>query len=58
MNIKHSILKSVFFWHLRVFQRGRKAECDPEIATIDKFGVLHAHKAGEVSVKVYSWDDA
>lgn len=31
---------------------------DPENATIDKFGVLHALKAGEVTVNVYSWDDA
>ncbi|MGC6424842.1 MAG: sulfatase-like hydrolase/transferase [Lentimonas sp.] len=31
---------------------------DPSVASIDKFGVLHAHKAGEVTVNVYSWDDA
>lgn len=31
---------------------------DPSIATIDKFGKLTAHKAGEVTVSAYSWDDA
>jgi len=31
---------------------------DPAVATVDKFGVLHAHKAGEVTVNAYSWDDA
>lgn len=31
---------------------------DPEVATIDKFGVLDAHKRGEVVVRAYSWDDA
>lgn len=31
---------------------------DPAIATIDKFGVLHAHKKGDVTVNAYSWDDA
>jgi hypothetical protein len=31
---------------------------DPAVATIDKFGVLIAHKAGDVTVHVYSWDDA
>ncbi len=28
------------------------------IATIDKFGRLYAHKNGKVTVSVYSWDDA
>ncbi|QDT67801.1 Choline-sulfatase [Planctomycetes bacterium MalM25] len=31
---------------------------DPEVASIDKFGVLHAHQSGDVTVTVYSWDDA
>ena len=31
---------------------------DPEIASIDKFGEISAHKKGEVTIKVYSWDDA
>jgi arylsulfatase A-like enzyme len=31
---------------------------DPTVATIDKFGTLTAHKPGEVTVRVYSWDDA
>ncbi|MDP4611200.1 MAG: sulfatase-like hydrolase/transferase [Opitutales bacterium] len=31
---------------------------DPSIATVDKFGVLTAHKAGKVTVNAYSWDDA
>lgn len=31
---------------------------DPAIASVDKFGVLHAHKTGEVKVNAYSWDDA
>ncbi|ARV16525.1 sulfatase-like hydrolase/transferase [Polaribacter sp. SA4-12] len=29
-----------------------------EIATIDKFGVLKAHKKGKVTISIYSWDDA
>ena len=31
---------------------------DPEIASIDKFGEISTHKKGEVTIKVYSWDDA
>lgn len=31
---------------------------NPEIATIDKFGLLTTHKAGAVKIKLYSWDDA
>jgi hypothetical protein len=31
---------------------------DPAIASIDKFGMITAHKPGEVKVSVYSWDDA
>ncbi|QBG46461.1 hypothetical protein EGM51_03270 [Verrucomicrobia bacterium S94] len=31
---------------------------DPEIAAVDKFGVLHAHQPGKVKVNAYSWDDA
>ncbi|WP_168442726.1 hypothetical protein [Pontiella desulfatans] len=34
------------------------ASGNPEIATVDKFGVLHAHQAGEVIINTYSWDDA
>ncbi len=31
---------------------------NPEIATVDKFGVLTAHKVGSVKITIYSWDDA
>ncbi|MEM6769819.1 MAG: Ig-like domain-containing protein, partial [Bacteroidota bacterium] len=31
---------------------------DPEVVTIDKFGVLHAKKAGRATVSIYSWEDA
>ena len=31
---------------------------DPGIAAVDKFGVVRAKKAGEVTMSVYSWDDA
>ncbi len=31
---------------------------NPKVATIDKFGEVTAHQKGEVSIKVYSWDDA
>lgn len=31
---------------------------DPEVATVDKFGVLTARKKGAVTVNAYSWDDA
>lgn len=31
---------------------------NPDIATVDKFGVLHALKKGAVTVHAYSWDDA
>ncbi|MFC7337288.1 sulfatase-like hydrolase/transferase [Haloferula chungangensis] len=31
---------------------------DPKVASVDKFGVLHAHAPGEVKVTLYSWDDA
>jgi hypothetical protein len=31
---------------------------DPEIASIDKFGQVWAHRRGEVYISIYSWDDA
>jgi len=31
---------------------------DPTIATVDKFGVLTAHRKGEAKISVYSWEDA
>ena len=31
---------------------------NPKIASIDKFGMLTAHKPGVVKIKLYSWDDA
>lgn len=31
---------------------------NPEIATVDKFGVLSAHQSGVATIKLYSWDDA
>jgi arylsulfatase A-like enzyme len=31
---------------------------DPQVASIDKFGELRAHKKGEVTLRVFSWDDA
>lgn len=31
---------------------------DPSVATVDKFGVVTAHKRGQVSITAYSWDDA
>ncbi|EWH08959.1 sulfatase [Catenovulum agarivorans DS-2] len=31
---------------------------DPSVATVDKFGQLVAHKAGQVTVRIFSWDDA
>lgn len=31
---------------------------DPAIASIDKFGKVTAHKKGELSIRVFSWDDA
>ncbi|MEN8725212.1 MAG: sulfatase-like hydrolase/transferase [Lentimonas sp.] len=31
---------------------------DPSIASVDKFGVLTAHKLGKVTVSAYSWDDS
>lgn len=31
---------------------------NPEIASINKFGELSAHKKGEVIIRLYSWDDA
>ncbi|MEM0964588.1 MAG: sulfatase-like hydrolase/transferase [Verrucomicrobiota bacterium] len=31
---------------------------DPSVASVDKFGILTAHKRGEVSVTAFSWDDA
>lgn len=31
---------------------------NPEIATVDKFGLLTTHKTGTVKIKLYSWDDA
>ena len=30
----------------------------PEVATVDKFGTLHPHSPGEVTVSLYSWEDA
>ncbi len=31
---------------------------NPEIASIDKFGVVNAKKKGQVTIELYSWDDA
>lgn len=31
---------------------------DPSIATVDKFGVVRGVKKGEVTINLYSWDDA
>ncbi len=31
---------------------------DPEIASVNKFGEITAHKKGSVTVSAYSWDDA
>ncbi|EMI43985.1 sulfatase-like hydrolase/transferase [Rhodopirellula sp. SWK7] len=31
---------------------------DPSIASVDKFGELKTHRPGEVTLSVYSWDDA
>jgi hypothetical protein len=31
---------------------------DPEVASIDKFGELTAHREGEVTLRAFSWDDA
>ncbi|MEM6884584.1 MAG: sulfatase-like hydrolase/transferase [Verrucomicrobiota bacterium] len=31
---------------------------DPAVASVDKFGVVTAHQAGEVTITAYSWDDA
>jgi arylsulfatase A-like enzyme len=31
---------------------------NPEIATIDKFGIVKAHKKGTTKIEIYSWDDA
>ncbi|MGJ8640055.1 MAG: sulfatase-like hydrolase/transferase [Opitutaceae bacterium] len=31
---------------------------NPSIATVDKFGLLTAHKPGKVTISAYSWDDA
>lgn len=31
---------------------------DPEVASVDKFGELTAHQKGEVTLRVFSWDDA
>jgi hypothetical protein len=31
---------------------------DPSVASVDKYGVVTAHKPGRVTVTVYSWDDA
>ncbi|MEM0964567.1 MAG: sulfatase-like hydrolase/transferase [Verrucomicrobiota bacterium] len=30
----------------------------PEIASIDKFGILEAHQPGQTTISAYSWDDA
>lgn len=31
---------------------------DPAVASIDKFGLVTAHKKGSTNISVYSWDDA
>ena len=31
---------------------------NPEVATVDKFGTVQAHRKGEAKITVYSWDDA
>ncbi|MFI3269820.1 MAG: sulfatase-like hydrolase/transferase [Rikenellaceae bacterium] len=31
---------------------------DKSVATVNKFGEVTAHKAGEVTINLYSWDDA
>jgi arylsulfatase A-like enzyme len=31
---------------------------DPSIASVDKFGMLTAHREGAVDISVYTWDDA
>jgi hypothetical protein len=31
---------------------------DSSVASIDKFGVLRAQQVGDVTISVYSWDDA
>lgn len=31
---------------------------DPGVASIDKFGEVTAHKPGEATIRVFSWDDA
>ncbi|NVK23937.1 MAG: sulfatase-like hydrolase/transferase [Gammaproteobacteria bacterium] len=31
---------------------------DSTIASVDKFGVIHAHQTGQVTISVFSWDDA
>lgn len=31
---------------------------NPEVASVNKFGELTALKAGEVAIRIYSWDDA
>jgi uncharacterized protein YjdB len=30
---------------------------DPEIATVDKFGVLTARQSGEAEILLYTWDE-
>lgn len=31
---------------------------NPDVASVDKFGEVTVHKKGEVTIRVYSWDDA
>lgn len=31
---------------------------DPDVLSVDKFGVMTAHKPGKVTIRVFSWDDA
>lgn len=31
---------------------------NPAIASVDKFGTVTCHQAGEVTINIYSWDDA
>ena len=53
LHLEHSITpkhatRNNIIWHSE----------QPEIATINKFGDLIAHKPGEATVTIYSWDDA
>ena len=31
---------------------------DPQVASIDKFGVVTFHSAGKANISIFSWDDA